>query len=120
MVNRFAKAKKRLLRLQKQHWSHEVKLRMIRSSVYPTAFYGIELVLAPSHEIASLRTQVARAILGTACRTVSSAILLNVIPNLLYPFVRAIVASLKQAKQLLHALTGTEYKQFLSISGIRF
>eukprot|EP00438_Fugacium_kawagutii_P013119 Skav209590 [mRNA] locus=scaffold1607:162063:167390:- [translate_table: standard] len=115
MVTRFDRAKKRLHRLQQQHWSHEVKLHMVRASVYPAAFYGVELVLAPVQQLDSLRTQVAHAILGSSCRNANSAILLHVIPKLDDPHLHVVLQALKQAKYFLSHATCEVRQQFLNI-----
>eukprot|EP00438_Fugacium_kawagutii_P005146 Skav207840 [mRNA] locus=scaffold3025:85744:89028:+ [translate_table: standard] len=109
MIDRFDRARARLVRLQRQRWRHDLKLRLIRSSVYQAAFYGVELVLAPTSQLTSLRTQVAYALLGGSCKTVNAAILLYVIPSLDDPFVYVIVQALKQAKAFMHTHPASQH-----------
>eukprot|EP00438_Fugacium_kawagutii_P019581 Skav228165 [mRNA] locus=scaffold439:319957:327714:+ [translate_table: standard] len=112
---RFSQAKRRLHRVRQHKWAHEVKLHMIRASVYPSAFYGSELLLVPTMQLDSLRTQLAYAILGSACQTVSAALLVHVLPKVLDPVVHTIVQALRQAKQWLFNATAEDRATFLAI-----
>eukprot|EP00438_Fugacium_kawagutii_P013143 Skav233647 [mRNA] locus=scaffold2779:724481:727663:- [translate_table: standard] len=115
MKTRFAEAKTRLQRLQNQSWDFGVKLHMVKASIFPSAFYGAELVLVPPYQLESLRTQVVYAILGHTCKSVSSAILHDLLPGVRDPQVHVILLALRSAQQFLHTATAADRQQFLHI-----
>lgn len=74
-------------------------------SIFPTAFYGSELLLIPKTHLDSLRSQLANAILGEVNKSVSPAILVHMLPKLLGPTVFAIDLAVRRAQMfLIHAI----------------
>eukprot|EP00438_Fugacium_kawagutii_P026374 Skav206095 [mRNA] locus=scaffold2150:239336:242452:- [translate_table: standard] len=114
--DRLSAAKGRLLRLQKTKWDLRTKIHMLRSSIYPAAFYGCELLVVPQTELVSFRTQVANAILGSPNHSASSAILLHVVDaGIVDPHLHVILCAVKAAKVFLHACDPSDKERFLYI-----
>lgn len=88
---------------------------MLRASILPVAFYGIELILAPRYQLESLRTQIANAILGHACQSGSSALLLHLLPGLHDPMIQALIQAVKQATLFLQQASEPDRTLFCAI-----
>eukprot|EP00438_Fugacium_kawagutii_P021653 Skav223781 [mRNA] locus=scaffold575:12207:17571:+ [translate_table: standard] len=112
---RFDKAKLRLSRLQRQQWSLDVKLHMVRSSIYPAAFFGAELLVVPSAVLTNFRSMVVNAILGESNRSVGSAIFMHLLPKLHDPFLHVILQAVTQSRRFLWTLDAEGRKQFLHL-----
>eukprot|EP00438_Fugacium_kawagutii_P026178 Skav220536 [mRNA] locus=scaffold1629:218190:228022:+ [translate_table: standard] len=116
MQDRFDRAKDRLVKLQHAPWPVSVKIHMIRMSVYPVAFYGVELLLVPVKVLDSLRSQIATAILGTGAKSANSAILFQCLhKGLLDPALHVTLLALKHAKQHLSDMSESQRSLFFHI-----
>lgn len=88
---------------------------MLRSSVYPTAFYGTELLLVPLQVLENFRTQVANAVVGQNSHSMSSSLLVNLLPQLRDPFLHVILQSVKQARRFLAEVVASERCHFFRV-----
>eukprot|EP00438_Fugacium_kawagutii_P026378 Skav206099 [mRNA] locus=scaffold2150:368384:371515:- [translate_table: standard] len=117
LLKRFEKAAARLARLQRAPWNVTVKAHMVKVSIYPTAFYGAELILVPVRQLNLLRTQVCAAILGFGSKSANPAILLHCLHKGVFdPHIQVVLQALRHAKRFLHGASDKDRELFLHIA----
>lgn len=115
LLTRMEEGKQRLHRIMHQQWPLEVKVHIIKSSVYPAMFHGSEITPIGQEHLSKIRHLVAQAVLNKSSRCLSSALLLmftqHILPD---PGMHVILQSIKKERQWLIKAPEQERQAFLT------
>ena len=110
--SKLRKATHQLTRLKAMGHSIDVKAKLVTSGVYPSVFYGCELVPIGEAHTNHLRAQVANGILGTSISRNSSIALLCT-PGVLDPEIDLITRVMCKARRFLNRCSPQDREFFL-------
>ena len=101
---RFEKSHDRLLRLQHIPFPLKTKIQFVKGSIYPCAFYGVEVLPLGESHTKKLKSAICTALIGEA-HSSNPALAILAIPDLLYPLLELVHRVIRASARLLGRLT---------------
>ena len=114
--DRFAKGIRRLLRLKHMSHSLDVKEALLRTSIFPAAFYGCTIKPPAYDDIENFRSLAARALLGDGHTLNPAIVLLCTHGGILDPEVWITLQVIRAARNFLLKSTHETQQQFLRMA----
>ena len=106
----------RLQRIQRAPWNFDVKCHIVNTSVYPTAFYGSELLVIGISHLDKLSSAIVDALIGAKTKSVNPAIFLHCAHHqLIDPRLYVILKAVKLARHYLITTTESKRQAFIQI-----
>ena len=113
LADRLKEGMSRISRIKYQSWDIQVKLHVLKASIYPATFHGAEQVPIGIDHITKLRHHIAEAIIETRTRTITSVLLFASLPkNLVDPGLYVILMSIKAARRWISTQSEAEKTDF--------